>query len=181
MYKLDEPLPGLMVLQASPYRDERGCFTRSYCRESFASLGISKPVEQANLSWNPHEATLRGLHCQQGSDAEIKMVQCLKGAVFDVGVDIRPQSSTFGQWFGTTLSAQNGRMMVVPEGFAHGFLTLGPDTLVHYNVTAAYAPGAEAGYRYDDPFFAIDWPFEPQIISARDNAHPYIKNVPEPV
>lgn len=178
MHKLDEPLDGLLVLQTSPHRDERGAFARGYCRDSFEKFGITKPVAQGNLSSNAHEGTLRGLHLQQGAHAETKIVQCLKGAIYDVGVDLRPESTTYGRWFGTTLSAQNGQIMVVPEGFAHGFLTLSPDTLVHYLVTASYAPEAECGYRFDDPLLAIDWPMEPIVISARDRSHPWLEPKP---
>lgn len=174
MHKLDEPIPGLMVLQTAPHRDERGAFTRSYCRENFRAFGLDEPIEQGNLSFNVHKGTLRGLHLQRGDAAEIKIVQCLEGAIYDVGVDMRENSPTFKHWYGTILSPQNGLLMLLPKGFAHGFLSLYPNSLVNYLVTAAYQPDAEVGFRFDDPAFNIDWPMEPTVISARDRGHPMI-------
>ena len=117
------------------------------------------------------EFALRGLHLQRGRSAEVKIVQCLTGALFDVIVDLRPESPTFCHWQGFVLSAENGRMLVVPEGFAHGFLSLTADVQLAYLVSAAYDPAAECGFRFDDPAFAISWPAPPAVVSAKDRGH----------
>jgi len=174
MRRLAEPLAGLFLVETTPHRDHRGSFARVYCDQLLAELGIDRPVRQGNLSRNRCLGTLRGLHQQIAPHGETKIVQCLHGAVFDVAVDVRPGSASFGHWFGARLDADNGLLMVIPEGFAHGYLTLEDDSLVHYLVTAAYAPAFERGYRYDDPAFAIDWPMRPLVISKRDRSHPFV-------
>lgn len=174
MRKLAEPLAGLVLFETTPYRDHRGAFARCYCDQLLAEVGIDRPVRQGNLSNNACRGTLRGLHLQKSPHAETKIVQCLQGAIFDVAVDVRPGSGSFGHWYGARLDAENGLVMVVPEGFAHGYLTLEDNSLVHYLVTAAYAPEAECGFRFDDPAFAIDWPIMPVVISKRDRSHPLV-------
>ena len=169
---LDRPLPGVLVLTTAPVADERGAFTRLFCRSELGELGIARGVAQANLSRSATRHTLRGLHYQTGGSAETKIVVCLAGAVFDVVLDLRPDSATFGHAAGVELSATNGRVMVVPEGCAHGFLTLCDDASVLYFVSAAWDPIRERGVRWNDPAFAIPWPARPAVISARDAAHP---------
>ena len=166
------PLPGVLVLATSPVADERGAFTRLFCRDELGELGIDRGVAQANLSRSTTRHTLRGLHYQTGASAETKIVTCLAGAVFDVVLDLRPRSSTFGQAAGIELSAANDLVMVVPEGCAHGFLTLADDASVLYFVSAAWDPALERGLRWNDPAFTIPWPASPAVISARDAAHP---------
>jgi len=172
MRRIDEPLPGVLLLEQERRRDERGFFARCFCRNELAAFGDGMEVVQANLSGSRARGTLRGLHYQLPPSAETKLVQCVKGAIFDVALDLRTESPHFGQWFGTELAAATGRMLLVPEGCAHGFLTLEEDCLVHYTVSAAYDPARERGVRFDDPRFAIRWPFAPAVVSARDRAHP---------
>lgn len=169
---LARPMPGVLLLQAEQRRDERGYFARCFCRDELKALGIDRGVEQANLSLSTTRGTLRGLHYQVGSAAETKLVSCLQGALWDVVLDLRPGSPTFARHYAAELSAANRRMMVVPEGCAHGFLTLSDEALAFYFVSARYDPVRERGVRWDDPAFAIDWPFPPAVISARDRGHP---------
>jgi dTDP-4-dehydrorhamnose 3,5-epimerase len=159
------------LFEPTRHSDERGFFARTFCRETLASEGISVEIAQANLSYSRTRHTLRGLHMQRGRSAEVKIVQCLKGALFDVIVDLRPESPTFCRWQGFELSAENGRVLVVPEGFAHGFLSLTEDVQLAYLVSAAYDPEAEIGFRFDDPAFAVAWPAAPAVVSAKDLGH----------
>lgn len=172
MRAIGEPLPGVRLLELAPRFDERGFFARAYCRATLADHEVDLPVAQANLSSSRARGTLRGLHYQLPPSAEIKLVLCLTGAVWDCVLDLRPGSPTFGRWAAEELSAANRRAMLVPEGCAHGFLTLEPDSLVLYMVSAAHDPARERGVRFDDPRFAIAWPFPPRVVSARDRAHP---------
>jgi dTDP-4-dehydrorhamnose 3,5-epimerase len=155
-----------------PRRDERGFFARCFCRRELEALGIERAVEQANMSLSARRGTLRGLHYQLGSAAETKIVSCMQGALWDVVLDLRAGSPAFGRHFAAELSATNRRTMVVPEGCAHGFLTMADDSLAFYMVSAAYAPSRERGVRWDDATFAIPWPFPPTVISPRDAALP---------
>ncbi|BCX17846.1 MAG: dTDP-4-dehydrorhamnose 3,5-epimerase [Geminicoccaceae bacterium] len=172
MRALDEPLPGVRLLELAPRFDERGFFARAFCRTTLADLEIDLPVVQANLSRSHGRGTLRGLHYQLPPSAETKLVLCLEGAIWDCVLDLRPDSPSFGRWAAAELSATNHRAMLVPPGCAHGFLTLVPDCLVLYFVSAAYDPARERGVRWNDPTFAITWPFEPRILSERDRTHP---------
>lgn len=168
-------LPGVVVVELEPFVDERGSFTRTFDAELFAAQGLDSRVVQCNSSFNPRAGTLRGLHYQLAPHAECKFVRCVRGRVFDVAVDLRPDSPTRGRWVGVELSAHNRLCVVVPVGCAHGFQTLEDDSEVHYQTTAAYAPAADRGVRFDDPAFAIGWPQPPaggRILSARDRAHP---------
>ncbi len=169
---IDRPLPGVLLLELEPRRDERGFFARCFCRRELAALGVEAAVCQANLSHSRRRGTLRGLHYQLPPSAETKIVRCLRGRIHDVVLDLRADSGCFGRSFGAELSEENGRAMVVPPGCAHGFLTLTDDVLVLYFVSAAYDPGRERGLRWNDPAFAIPWPFPPRVISARDRTHP---------
>ncbi|MCB1882462.1 MAG: dTDP-4-dehydrorhamnose 3,5-epimerase family protein [Geminicoccaceae bacterium] len=171
MRRLANPMPGVHLLEAEPRRDERGAFARTFCVDEMAGFGIVARVRQGNLSRTSRPGTVRGLHFQRPPFAETKIVQCLAGSVHDAVVDLRMGSPTFGSSFTATLSPGNGRIMVVPEGCAHGFQALAQDSLVHYLVTAPYAPEAEGGLRYDDPFAAVVWPLPPRHVSARDLAH----------
>lgn len=160
------------IITLAPIEDARGSFARSFCLHEFAARGIVLPVAQCSVSRSRRRGTLRGMHFQSAPHAEVKLVRCARGALWDVIVDLRHGSATGGQWFGTELSETNGRMVVVPEGFAHGFQTLTDDTTVDYSMSAPHVPGAASGVRWDDPAFGITWPIADPILSERDRAYP---------
>lgn len=172
MRLIGRPLPGMLVLEAEPFTDERGWFARCFCKAELAALGVRVEPAQANLSFSEHRHTLRGLHWQVAPSAETKLVTCVAGALHDVVLDLRPGSPAYGRHAAVELSAANRRMVVVPEGCAHGILTLEDATQLLYLVTAAHDPARERGVRWDDPRFAIPWPARPRVISARDRAWP---------
>jgi dTDP-4-dehydrorhamnose 3,5-epimerase len=167
-------LPGVSVIELQPLRDPRGSFTRTFDAELFAAHGLDPRVAQCSASFNPHAGTLRGLHYQAPPHEESKLVRCVRGRVWDVVVDLRPDSSAYCRWLGIELDADGMRLLSVPEGCAHGFQTLLDDSQVDYQMSVAYVPEAAAGVRWDDPAFAIDWPEPPRggerIISTRDRA-----------
>jgi dTDP-4-dehydrorhamnose 3,5-epimerase len=165
-------IAGVVVVDIEPGTDERGAFARLHCPEEFAAAGHPFTPAQTSLSRNPHAHTLRGLHYQPAPHAEVKLVRCVRGRIFDVAVDLRPGSPTHLRWTAAELSADNARALLAPEGVAHGFLTLEPDTDVLYQIAPSFRPGHEAGVRWDDPAFAIDWPAQPMLISPRDAAYP---------
>jgi dTDP-4-dehydrorhamnose 3,5-epimerase len=168
-------LPGVYILERQPFADERGSFTRIFCQRELEDAGLCGNIAQANLSTNVKKATLRGLHSQEGSAMEDKIVTCLAGSIFDVCVDVRINSPSFGCWVGATLSEDNGLGLYVPKGFAHGYLTLTDNASVLYFVTQFYAPGSEKGYRYDEPKFNIKWPLLPPYhISTKDERWDYL-------
>lgn len=160
------------VIDLNKLEDERGFFARSFCVNEFKELGVEFPVAQANVSYNRYKQTLRGMHYQQEPHGEAKLVRCTRGSIFDAIIDVRPDSSTFMKWFGIKLTEQNYRMLYVPEGFAHGFITLEDETEVTYQVSEFYTPGAEKGIRWDDSAFNIDWPAQPKVISEKDKSWP---------
>lgn len=166
------PLLGAHVIDLEKRGDERGFFARFFCESEFAQHGLASRFVQINTSFTGKQGTLRGMHYQLPPAAEVKVVRCVRGALFDMILDLRPRSSTFGQWTGAELSAENRTMMYVPEGFAHGFVTLVPDTEVIYLVSAQYVPQAERGVRFDDPKFAIRWPVVPTEVSEKDRNWP---------
>jgi dTDP-4-dehydrorhamnose 3,5-epimerase len=166
------PLAGAYTIDLEKRGDDRGFFARLFCEEEFAHHGLETRFIQANNSLSAKRGTLRGMHYQLPPAAEVKVVRCIQGALFDVILDLRPDSPSFGRWFGAELSAENRRMMYVPRGSAHGFITLTENAEVLYLVSAAYAQPQERGVRYDDPRFAIDWPLAPAEISAKDAAWP---------
>ena len=165
-------IEGVVIVDAEPHPDARGAFARLHCPEEFAAAGIAFEPVQTSVSRNPTARTLRGLHHQAAPHAETKLVRVTRGRVFDVAVDLRPESPTHLRWTGTELSAENLRGLFVPQGVAHGFLTLEPDSDVLYQIAPAFRPGHEAGVRWDDPAFAIAWPAAPAVISERDAAYP---------
>ena len=171
---MSTPLAGAHVLALDQIADDRGFFARSFCARDFAAQGLAPVIAQANLSYNHVKGTLRGLHYQMAPAAEAKLVRCTAGAIWDVIVDLRPGSATFRQHFGVELSAANRHALYVPEMFAHGYLTLTDAAEVSYSVSEFYTPGAEAGYRYDDPVLAISWPLPVAMISGKDAAWPMI-------
>jgi len=165
-------LAGVVLVDLEPHEDERGAFARLHCPEAFAAAGHPFAPVQTSLSRNPRAATLRGLHYQPAPHAEAKLVRAVRGRIFDVALDLRPDSPTYRQWASAELSADNARALLIPEGVAHGFLTLEPATDVLYQISPAFQPGHEAGVRWDDPAFAIAWPAKPALISARDSGYP---------
>ena len=165
-------IAGVMVVDMEPIADERGLFARSFCAEEFAAQGLAAAFVQANIAFNPARGTLRGLHFQAAPEPEPKLVRCTRGAIFDVAVDLRPGSPSYCRWSGHELSAANRRALYVPEGCAHGLLTLEDDSEVSYLMGAAYDPGLARGVRWNDPAFAIAWPFAPAVISGRDAGFP---------
>lgn len=171
---IDTPLPDLKLVESSPYRDARGAFTRLFCAEYLQSLLGHRQIVQINHSRTSRTGSVRGLHFQSPPHAEMKMIRCMRGRVWDVAVDLRAGSTTFLQWHAEELSGDDARMLVIPEGFAHGFQVLEPDSELLYLHTAAYQPASEGGLRYDDARLAITWPLPPQDLSSRDQAHPLI-------
>jgi dTDP-4-dehydrorhamnose 3,5-epimerase len=167
-------IAGAWVVEPQPLRDERGYFVRAWCRREFEDHGIEFAPLQANMGFSRRKGTIRGLHYQVAPAIEAKLVRCTRGSLFDVVVDIRPESPTYRAWHGTTLSAENGCMLFVPEGCAHGYQTLVDDTEMHYMTSAFYAPNEARGARYDDPAFAIHWPLPPGYVSAQDRSWPLI-------
>ena len=169
---VETKVAGAFLIEPEPIADERGFFARTWCTEEFADHGLNPGLSQANISYNHHKGTLRGLHYQQAPHTEAKLVRCTRGAIFDVAVDLRPESPTYRGWFGAELSADNRAMLYVPEGCAHGFLTLTDAAEVAYQMSAPYAPAAARGVRFDDPAFGIEWPGEVLVINERDRGYP---------
>ena len=165
-------LSGAYLIELTPHADERGQFARAWCREEFARHGLDIELAQGNVSINPRRGTMRGLHWQVAPHGEVKLVRCVRGAIYDVIVDVDPQSPTYRGWIGVTLDPQSLRMLYVPKGCAHGFQTLVDDTEVNYLVSSPYAPKAGRGLRYDDPTLAIDWPLPVTSISDQDKSWP---------
>lgn len=163
---------GVFMVDGERSADARGSFARAYCARSFVEQGLNTKWPQCNISSNARRGTLRGLHFQAEPYAEIKLIRCVHGAIFDAIVDLRRQSPSFGQWMGLELSAANNRALYVPAGFAHGFQSLSDDAVVFYQMSCDYAPQAARGYRYDDPSFAIEWPLPVTAVSERDLALP---------
>jgi dTDP-4-dehydrorhamnose 3,5-epimerase len=164
---------GAYLIEPEPHTDARGSFARLWCREEFAMRGLNAAFDQCNDSFSARRGTLRGLHYQAAPYGEVKLVRCVRGAVFDVLVDLRPTSPTFSRWFGAELTAQNGLMLYVPEGCAHGYLTLEDASEVIYPVSRPYHPEAERGIRWNDPHFNVQWPIAESItLSAKDEHWP---------
>lgn len=167
------PLPGAFRISSRPHRDERGWFARSYCESAFSAASLPTRFVQSSISYNEHRFTLRGLHWQCQPFAEDKLIRCTRGEVFDVMVDLRPDSSTCGQWYGEVLSPDSFVQLFIPKGFAHGFLTLREGSELLYQMTEVYSADHARGIRYDDPNLGIEWPAPPEIISEKDLALPY--------
>lgn len=165
-------LAGMFEIHLDLMADGRGFFARSWCQREFENHGLNPRLVQCNVSFNLVEATLRGLHYQAPPFAEAKLVRCTSGAIYDVAVDLRPQSPSYGQWLGVNLTAANRSLLYIPEGLAHGFLTLQPNTEVFYQMSEFYDPASARGVRWNDPAFRIEWPREPQVISERDRNYP---------
>ena len=160
------------IVDIEKKEDDRGFFARSWCRREFEAYGLNSNLAQCDISFNPRKGTLRGMHFQVKPYEEAKLVRCTRGSLCDVIVDLRPNSPTYKQHLSVVLTSENRRMLYVPEGFAHGFLTLDDDTEVFYQISEFYMPGFQRGFRWNDPAFAISWPAEPEFISDRDRCYP---------
>jgi len=165
-------IPGVYVIDPERLEDERGFFARTWCQREFKAHGLNTELAQCNISYNRRKGTLRGMHYQSAPHAETRLVRCTSGAVYDVIVDLRPQSTTFRCWFPIELTAENRRMLYIPEGLAHGFLTLRDDTEVFYQMSEFYTPEFARGVRWNDPAFGIEWPDKIQVMAERDRLYP---------
>ncbi len=170
----DTPLAGLQCVTRQCLGDPRGFLSRMFCAEEMATAGWYKPIAQINLTQTAQRGVIRGMHFQWPPYAEMKLVSCIRGEVWDVAVDLRVNSKTYLHWHAEKLSAENGRALLIPEGFAHGFETLTKDCEMLYLHSAAYEPAAEAGLRHDDPRLNIEWPLALTECSERDRAHPLL-------
>ncbi len=165
-------IPGVWVVEPERHGDERGHFARTWCAEEFGARGLETRIAQCSLSFNARRGTLRGLHWQAPPHAEVKLVRCTRGAIFDVAVDLRPDAPTFRRWVGVELTADDGRALYIPRGFAHGFLTLADGTEVSYQMSVAHAPGHARGMRWNDPLAGVRWPGPVEVIAPRDRDYP---------
>jgi dTDP-4-dehydrorhamnose 3,5-epimerase len=166
------PLSGAFLIDLKKITDERGFFSRAWCRDTLSAQGLNPNATQLNVGFSHRKGTLRGMHYQKAPHAEVKIVRCTRGAVFDVIVDLRADSATRGKWFGAELTQDNHRQLYVPEGFAHGYQTLTDDAEIYYLTTHVYAAAAASGVRYDDPAFGIEWPLAVSVISEPDRKWP---------
>lgn len=171
---IETGLDGVLRVVLERRSDERGFFARSWCRREFADAGVEVDWVQANVARSTRAGTLRGLHLQRPPHDEIKLIRCTRGAVFDVAVDVRPGSNSFGKWVGVQLDEGTGDSLLVPSGFAHGYQTLKDHSEITYMTSAFYEPAGATGYRYDDPAFDIDWPLKVSAISRADSAWPLV-------
>ncbi|HEX2271307.1 MAG TPA: dTDP-4-dehydrorhamnose 3,5-epimerase [Pyrinomonadaceae bacterium] len=170
-------LKGAFVIDPQRFEDERGFLARSFSAKEFEDHGLNPRIAECNISFSRKRYTVRGMHFQKPPHAQAKLVRCSKGAIYDVIIDLRPESPTFKQWIGEELTAENRRMLYVPEGFAHGFQTLEENTEVFYQISEFYTPQSEAGVRWNDPAFAIRWPASDGVtINDRDRNYPDFKS-----
>ncbi len=166
-------LKGAYLIDIQKLEDERGFFARTWCEHEMADHGIDMHIVQANTSLNLKKGTLRGMHFQKSPYEEAKLVRCIRGSIYDVIVDLRTESPTFKKWFGVELTADNYKMIYIPERFAHGFITLEDNSEITYMMSQFYTPGYEAGFRWNDPAINIQWPMNAVVISEKD------RNLPE--
>lgn len=169
------PLAGAWLIDPEPFRDERGFFARTWCAREFSERGLETDVAQRSISYNRRRGTLRGMHYQTAPHEEVKLVRCIRGSIFDVIIDLRPESPTFLEHFSVILSEENRRALYVPRQFAHGFQTLDDDTEVEYQMSEFYHSDAGRGLRWSDPAFSIDWPVPEPIILDRDDMYPLVE------
>ena len=165
-------IPGVWIIDLERRQDERGYFARTFCQAEFAQNGLPTIFPQINISYNARRGTLRGMHFQMTPQPEGKPLCCIGGAIYDVVVDLRRDQPTFCHWIGIDLNAENGRALYVPEGLAHGFMTLMNESVVHYQMTESYNPNLARGVRWNDPTFAIRWPLPKPNLSVRDASYP---------
>jgi dTDP-4-dehydrorhamnose 3,5-epimerase len=169
---IETDIAGVQVIEPSPHQDDRGRFMRAWCLREFTEHGIQFVPLQANLGLSVKKGTVRGMHYQIEPALEAKLVRCTRGSMFDVALDLRPASPTYCKWFGTELTAENGRMLYLPEGCAHGYQTLEGNTEMHYMASETYTPSAARGVRFDDQAFGIQWPLPATSISEQDRNWP---------
>ncbi len=167
-------LKGAYIIELEPVEDERGFFVRSFCMNEFKEHGLNPNVVQCNISFNKKKGTLRGMHYQIAPHEEAKLIRCTKGGIYDVIIDMRPRSPTYTQWISVELTADNRKMLYIPEGFAHGFQTLLDNTEVFYQMSEFYYPESARGVRWNDPAFGIKWSFQNPIMSEKDESYPLI-------
>jgi len=165
-------LPGLYVVELERIEDERGFFARTWCEEEFERLGLVGNIAQANTGFSKKRGTLRGMHYQVSPHEEVKLVRCIRGAVFDVAVDLRSSSPTYKHWFGVELNEENQTMLYIPSGFAHGYQTLVENSELYYQTSQSFFAESARGVRFDDAAFGIRWPLEVQVISEKDRSWP---------
>lgn len=164
----ESPIPGAFLVETEPVADDRGHFARTWSRTEFTAKGLAVDLDHCGASYNHTKGTLRGMHFQDSPHEEVKLVRCVRGSVYDVALDLRPESPTFRRWFAAELSADNGRALYIPKGCAHGFQTLEDGAEVFYMISVAHRPDAARGVRWDDPAFTIDWPLPTSVIAPRD-------------
>ena len=165
-------LIGAYIIESEPLKDDRGFFSRSFCVDQYTEHGLNPHIAQCNISYNHIKGTVRGMHYQLAPHREVKVVRCTRGSIYDVIVDLRSDSATYKQWVGVELTADNGKQLYVPTGFAHGYQTLEDSSEVSYQVSEFYSPQSERGVRWNDPAFAISWPLKVRSISDKDMNHP---------
>lgn len=170
-------IPGVFLVNSPKHGDERGYLQRIYCEKSFQAEGLNTRWVQSSMTSSPVQGTLRGMHFQKPPCGEIKLIRAVSGKVWDCLVDVRPDSPTFGKWESFELSEENGRALYVPEGIAHGFLTLSPDVRMLYSMSVPYSPEYACGLHWNDPALSIRWPNVPCVISERDQNWPFLKNL----
>jgi dTDP-4-dehydrorhamnose 3,5-epimerase len=175
---LETTIAGLYIVEIEPLTDDRGFFARSFCARDFQALGLETTVAQCNISFNKKAGTLRGLHFQAFPHEEAKLIRCTRGSVYDVAIDIRPNSRTYLKWFAAELNSENRRMMFIPRGFAHGFQTLVDESEVFYLMSEFYHPESGRGLCWDDPVLGITWPLTDPIISDKDRSYSPVSNWP---
>lgn len=172
------PLEGALLIEPTPFEDHRGRFLRLWDQAAYREAGMALDIAQAATSSNHRRGTLRGLHYQLPPAAEAKLIRCVQGALYDVMVDLRPGSSTFGRWWATTLRASDSRLVYIPQGFAHGYQALEDGSVCFYTMSAPYTPELARGVRWDDPALAIPWPVADPVLSERDAALPRLSELP---
>jgi len=170
-------IDGVVLITPERIPDDRGFFAQTWGQNDFEAHGLQGCMLARNLSFNHEAGTLRGMHFQRAPHAEVKLVSCMAGSIFDVAIDVRADSPTYCKWVGAELRADTGAMLYIPEGFAHGYLSLEPETRVEYLMSAYYAPQAASGVRWDDPYFGIMWPMQPAVMNERDRSWPDFKPV----
>ena len=175
MHFTETNLIGAWIVDPNPYEDDRGRFMRAWCAREFAEHGLDFLPVQANMGFSVRKGTVRGMHLQEAPALEAKLVRCTRGAVFDVVLDVRPESPSYGEWYGAELSAENGRMLYVPERCAHGYQTLEDSTEIYYMASEFYAPNSVRGVRFNDPAFRIQWPLVATVVSEQDRNWPLVE------
>lgn len=171
---IETKLAGAYVVELKKIGDDRGYFSRAWCKDTLAKQGLNPNIDQINTSYNAEAGTLRGLHYQEAPNAEVKIVQCIRGSIFDAIVDMRPDSATYKQWFGIELTESSAKLLYVPEGFAHGYQATSDHSAILYPASASYAPQSEKGVRWNDPSIGIEWPMKPINLSEKDQNWPNI-------